>query len=32
MHVKVDGDRRFRVYVENSQDVAVKIDDLNEDN
>lgn len=32
MHVKIDGDRRFRVFVENSQDVAVKIDDLNEDN
>jgi|TARA_B100000780_G_C21068711_1_gene429899 hypothetical protein len=32
MHVKIDGDRRFRVYVENLQDVAVKIDDLNEDN
>ena len=32
MHVKIDGDRRFRVYVENSQDVAVKIDDLNEHN
>ena len=32
IHVKIDGDRRFRVFVENSQDVAVKIDDLNEDN
>ena len=32
MHVKIDRDRRFRVYVENLQDVAVKIDDLNEDN
>lgn len=32
MHVKIDGDRRFRVFVENSQDVAVKIDDLNEEN
>jgi len=32
MHVKIDGDRRIRVILENSQDVAVKIDDLNEDN
>tara|TARA_B110000046_G_scaffold45140_1_gene50191 strand:+ start:57 stop:635 length:579 start_codon:yes stop_codon:yes gene_type:complete len=32
MHVKIDGDRRFRVYAEDSRDVAVKIDDLNEDN
>lgn len=32
IHVKIDGDRRFRVFIENSQDVAVKIDDLNEDN
>ena len=32
IHVKIDGDRRFRVFVENSQDIAVKIDDLNEDN
>jgi hypothetical protein len=32
IHVKIDGDRRFRVFIENSQDIAVKIDDLNEDN
>ena len=32
IYVKVDGDRRFRAYVENTQDVIVKIDDLNENN
>ena len=32
MHVKIDGDRRIRVIVEDSRDVVVKIDDLNEDN
>ena len=32
IHVKVDGDRRFRAYVENTQDIIVKIDDLDESN
>jgi hypothetical protein len=32
IYVKVDGDRRFRAYTENTQDVIVKIDDLNENN
>ena len=32
IYVKVDGDRRFRAYVENTQDIIVKIDDLDESN
>jgi len=32
VHVKVDGDRRFRAFWKNTQDVIVKIDDLNENN
>lgn len=32
VYVKIDGDRRFRVYPIDTRDVAVKIDDLNENN
>ena len=32
IYVKIDGDRRFRAYVKNTQDIIVKIDDLDESN
>ena len=32
IYVKVDSDRRFRAYIENTQDIIVKIDDLDESN